>query len=157
MKTLHVKHKPHSLWLTMCFFILLFTGCSKDNDFIDENDAKKTAESIVGKWNLEKLVNQEIPGTTDTYTGKNGEWAEFKKDGTGSQRWDEGDGSFDLEPFTWKVRADKLIFKENGDDDEEAFTIIKLTTQELVFKGEGTYKNGDGKDIKWIETYYLKK
>ncbi|WP_104384533.1 lipocalin family protein [Sphingobacterium sp. HMA12] len=156
MKTQNMKNKVQFLTITLCLFLLLFTGCSKDNEGLD-GDAEQTEKNIIGKWDLEKYVSQLVPGETDTYVGKAGEWAEFKKDGTGSQRWDDGDGRFDLEPFTWKVKDNKLIFKEDRDDEEEAFTILKLTNHELIFKGEGTSKNGDGQNIKWVETYYLKK
>ncbi|WP_433902032.1 lipocalin family protein [Sphingobacterium puteale] len=154
MKTQIIKYKTGLLAMGLCLFLLLFTGCSKDKD---PTEGGQTEQNIVGKWNLEKYVNQLIPGETDTYIGKSGEWAEFKKDGTGAQRWDNGDGRFDLEPFTWKVKDNKLIFKEDDDEEEEAFTIVKLTDQELVFKGEGMTKNGEGQTVKWVETYYLKK
>jgi len=153
MKTLNLTHKTHFLWMAMCFFLLVFTGCSKDDDVLD--DTGKTEQAILGKWNLEKYVSQETPGKTETHQGKSGEWAEFKKDGTGSQRWAEDNGEFDIEPFTWKVKDGKLIFDEEDDEDDQ-FAIIKLTDKELVFQAQGTYNN-DKQTIKWVETYYLKK
>lgn len=155
MKTIHLKHKTHFLWMAMCFLLLVFTGCSKDEDPLTGKDAEKIAENIIGKWNLEKYVSQETPGKTETHQGKSGEWAEFKKDGTGSQRWAEDNGEFDLEPFTWKVKDGKLIFDEE-DDEDDRFTIVKLTDKELVFQAEGTYSR-EKQTIKWVETYYLKK
>jgi len=135
---------------------MIFVGCSKDNDLPDQPD-----QDIVGKWQLEKYVTQETPGETDTYVGKEGEWAEFKGDGTGTQRWADGDGKFDLEPFTWKISGNKLKITEDLEDeegaDEEEFTIVKLTKQELVFKDEWNGKDANGKDIKITETYYLRK
>lgn len=113
----------------MCLLLLLFTGCGKDNDLLDENDSEKTEQAILGK---------------------EGGWAKFKSDRTGIQQWKEDDGTFDPEPLTWKVTGDKLKFNN------EQSTLIKLTKEELVFKIEGIYKN-DGKDIKWIDTYYQKK
>lgn len=150
MKTQEKKSKIHLLPIVMCLLLLLFIGCGKDNDLLDENDSEKTEQAILGKWKLNKYVSQEIPGETETYMGKEGEWAEFKSDGTGIQQWKEDDGTFDPEPFTWKVTGDKLKFNN------EQSTLIKLTKEELVFKIEGIYKN-DGKDIRWIDTYYLKK
>ncbi|MEZ0450717.1 lipocalin family protein [Sphingobacterium thalpophilum] len=151
-----MKQRISAFLTAICLLLMIATGCSKDNDLPDQPD-----QDIVGKWQLEKYVTQQTPGETDTYIGKDGEWAEFKKDGTGTQRWDEGGGKFDLEPFTWKISGSKLTITDDLDDeegaDQEEFTIVKLTKQELVFKGEWVSDDGNGKDIKITETYYLRR
>jgi len=142
--------KTTTNYLTIAFmaFFILFTGCSKDDDLLNENDSEKTAESLLGKWHLVKIVEQETPGSTETHPAENGEYIEFKSGGKG-RMLEEEDDEWD---FTWKVQGKKIII-----DNEDEVIIVKLTKQELEFKDEGTYQDQDGKTIKYVTTWYLKK
>ena len=142
--------------LGLLLALLLFSGCSKISNLLDEDDSEITTENIISKWNFEKSIIQEIPGETETFIAKDGEWIEFKNDSIGNIRsWSDDDKNFEIIQFTWKAQENKLFIKSNGVYDE--YTINKLTENDLVFSNEGIYEDSLTQTIKWKETYYLKK
>lgn len=143
-------------------FFLLFTACGKDDD-TDKSDAEKTA-AIVGKWNFEKFVSKETPGETETFTARDGEWIEFKNDGTASQRvYNEDEEEYETSDGLWRIKGGKLYLEDELTDLEESIedgdgvTIIKLTSSELVVKEEDSWTDEVLGVVKWESTTYLKK
>jgi hypothetical protein len=70
--------------LALAIAVILFAAsCSKDKEDKPVNNA-----SIQGRWSVNNIVTVEPNNETGTYTGKEGDFVEFKSDGTMSSSVD---------------------------------------------------------------------
>src|SRR5690349_4270868 len=74
-----------ALAITVIFFA---ASCSKD-----KTDKPVDNTSILGRWNVSLIVTVEQNNETYTYTGKEGDFIEFKADGTATSSVDGGEAS----------------------------------------------------------------
>jgi hypothetical protein len=106
------------------------TGCKKSG----ENPPSVSEGQIVGKWSYVKIVED---GDTDTFT--DGEYIEFKADGTAYDSMDDDNAQ-------WSVSGNNLTVISNNQTN--VAQIQKLTKTEMVLY----YKGAD-----YTSTAYFKK
>ncbi|MBB5397385.1 MULTISPECIES: lipocalin family protein [unclassified Mucilaginibacter] len=111
-----------------------FTGCSKKTDDGGDQPSSVSKNKLVGKWLYVKFVEG---GDTETFN--DGEYFEFKADGTAYD-------SVDDDYAQWSVSGNKITFIVDGEPN--IATVEKLTGSELVMSS-----NDDGE----ISTAYFKK
>ena len=122
----------------------IFTSCKKDKE-------ASTQEKLVGKWTLDAAyLNFHFLGVNqkDTLAGDGTDYIQINRDGTVS-----GSGDSQVGVGTWKLVDNKLIIKENGEQNPEIdYDIKKLTSSELQLYS----KQVEGEDFVEI-TMFLKK
>ena len=74
----------HFRFLALAIAVIFFAAsCSKD-----KGDKPSNSASIQARWSVSKIVTVEPNDETATYTGKDGDFVEFKTDGTMSSSVD---------------------------------------------------------------------
>src|SRR5881227_2996662 len=97
--------------------IVIATSCSKDKPNNPVDNA-----SIQGRWNISSIQTVEPNNETDTYTGKEGDFIEFKADGTAIS-------SVDGNEVTQNY---KLVDAKHIEFDGDLTEIKELTNNKLV-------------------------
>lgn len=116
------------------------TSCKKDK-------AASSQEKILGTWNMDKAYTEiSISGQSqkDTTVFENGEYLEFKSNGTVIAHSDTEDTS------TWEITGTKL--KVVDEDGPQEFDIQQLTDKELTLYS----KESEGSDF-FQTTLHLKR
>lgn len=107
-----------------------FAACGDDDDD-DDDGGSVTASALIGTWETYWMTGYEkVPGREEL------KWDEavpesekdritFNADGTSL------DGTY---PQTWKLNGNKLTITDTDGTDSETFTVLKLTSTELVIE-----------------------
>ena len=132
-------------FLLLSTMVVYFTGCKDKKD--EEVTLEISEANLIGKWNFDKYEEGEyIDGKLDyNESGKGeGEYYIINADHT----YIDYDGEY-TEKGTWKLNGKLLIF--NSVENEEEYTILKLTTSELVLYGED---REDSENYEYWTEYY---
>ena len=103
-----------ALAITVIFFA---ASCSKDKPNNPVDNA-----SIQGRWNISSIQTVEPNNETNTYTGKQGDFIEFKADGTATSSVDGTEVSQNY----------KLVDAKHIEFDGDLTEIKELTSNKLV-------------------------
>jgi hypothetical protein len=129
-----------------------FTGCKKD----DEDDAKA---NLVGRWAMTKEVWKEIEngtveeGSSTDFDNDDDVW-EFKSDGT--YKASEDGEVYESGTYSLQNDGKKLVINASDEDEDDIYTINKLSSSELVVYTEEVGTE-DGVPYKETEEYTYKK
>jgi hypothetical protein len=108
----------HFKILALAIAVIFFAAsCSKD-----KGDKPADGTSIQARWNVSKILTVEPDDETSTYTGKDGDFVEFKADGTMSSSVNGYEQTVDYEII------DATHVKVDGSISE----IKELTSHKLV-------------------------
>jgi hypothetical protein len=119
------------IMLSMILVLITLAGCKKDNDKPDEEPKPTTKEMLLGKWQLNKLVDETrtLDGVlvdTETEMGEPGDSIIFKDNNQVYNYEDMPGGIVDEDIYPLMLHADSLISWDQG-----LYIIKKLTNTEL--------------------------
>jgi hypothetical protein len=130
-----------------------FTGCKKD----DEDDAKA---NLVGRWAMTKDVWKEYEngsiedeGSSTDFDNDDEVW-DFKSDGT--YKASEDGEVYESGTYSLQNDGKKLVINASDEDEDDIYTINKLSSSELVVYSEEVETSG-GVTYKDTEEYTFKK
>lgn len=119
-------------FLSLLMFVVLsvgFAACGDDDDDDDDGGGSVTASALIGTWETywttgyEKATGEEELRWDKAVSEAEKDRITFSADGT---VLDEED------PQTWKLNGNKLTITDTDGEDSKTFTVLKLTSTELV-------------------------
>lgn len=126
------------------------TACKK------EETEKSTTEKVIGTWKgVENYYEETEPGQPTLVESEDLSAYNFNFKADGTLVMDSA--GFDPETITWSVTTDdKMVWNYNAGG-SFVFDISVLTDSKMHLDETGTYTNGNGEEVHYLESIRLKK